>query len=611
MKLLSGSMLVALFWSGAAEAASFQDGRSAYNANRVAEAERIYAAVIADQDASTRERSGAARELGRIAWLIDRDLARALAHLDRAIAAGEEGCAAAALEVRFLREAEQAGRAVEAAARLVPVCEDPAEADALRLHAARAGLDVAAGLHGAGRTAALATVEAELARLTETGRARLAASQVRLGLGLLRRDARTALEGWKGYFWLTDADAPQGLAAWRGRAAPAFEAALADGAAASDQAVLAELLVRAGFHIEARRLAADADLATRAASDPSYRRAAAYLRFRNGVDAVTQDLNRRLARGGSKAVAPYEKAVKALMVEALETVGVPFTPTAMTEQFGAYGTIGETSGYPSLHAGHLVQDERRPVSQYGRSGEIRFIGIDNMIANGFEGWLWDGAAQAGGWASDGATIVQVRPAYASGPLNAWLLTHDTPTRRRADTRLPDLERRDVEALGSTSAAYLPGLEARLERQAILQILERTSNPGQTESERRAAFLEEYARAVAQHSIFIHEGRHVLDQASAGRLSSEELEYRAKLSELALADYPRLALAAIDADTIGSDAPHGKANTRIMQAYGAWLAAHAAEVPGYDATRPALAQLDSLSDEQIRAVARPLDPWAAS
>ena len=102
---------------------------------------------------------------------------------------------------------------------------------------------------------------------------------------------------------------------------------------------------------------------------------------------------------------------------------------------------------------------------------------------------------------------------------------------------------------------------------------------------------------------------MLDQASRERLEDQDLEYRAKLSELALADYPRLALSSIDADTIGTSTAHGRANSRIMKAYGEWLAAHTAEVQGYDSSKPVLAQLDRLSDGQIRAVARSLDPWA--
>ena len=40
-----------------------------------------------------------------------------------------------------------------------------------------------------------------------------------------------------------------------------------------------------------------------------------------------------------------------------------------------------------------------------------------------------------------------------------------------------------------------------------------------------------------------------------------------------------------------------------------IAAHPDQVAGYDPARPALSQIDKLSDAQIRAVAASLDPWA--
>ena len=192
MKVLTGLTLVAALGAIVANATSFGDGKTAYNANLVAEAERIYAAVLADSAASAQDRSGAARELSRIAWLIDRDLARAEARLQTAFEAGDDRCATGVLLVRFLREADQAGRSVEAAARFEALCTIPEEADALHMQAARSGLQVASGLTGEARTAALNAVEAHLAALTETGRARLVSSQVRLGLGLLRRDTHQA-----------------------------------------------------------------------------------------------------------------------------------------------------------------------------------------------------------------------------------------------------------------------------------------------------------------------------------------------------------------------------------------------------------------------------------
>jgi len=614
MKLLSGSAALAtLLAAGAVHAASFQDGLSAYNANRVADAERTYAAIVADTAAAPRERADAARELGRIAWLVDRDLDRSLARLEAAAAAGDGACETGALQVRVLREALQASRAVEAAARFLPLCGDADEADDVRIQAARAALDAAAAARGDARRGYLAVARNQLDAMTEPGRAGLWANQARLGLGLLSGQPATALEGWRGYFWLPDdRDAPQALADRRGRVGGVFRAGLARDATAADQAALAELLMRMGFYREARWLAADADLATRAADDPAWRRTAAYFRFREGVDTATLAINRKLARGGSRGDDTYEREIRRLIATAMEDLAAEGDPrVALQAAFGLYGTVGETGGYPSMHAGHVVQDERRDVAMYGRRGDIRYLAVDNMLANGFETWLWDGRAATGGWAEGGQTIVQVRPEYAGGPLGAWELTYESPALRRYRERLIDLERRDAEVMARQAVAYLPALSQRLRRQAILQVLEKVSRPGMDAAERRRAFLEEYKRAVDQHSIFIHEGRHVLDGASGERLDSEALEYRAKLSELALADYPRLSLAAVDGDTIGTDAPHGKANARIMAAYAAWIAAHAAEVPGYDPGKPAQAQLDKLSDEQIRAVARSLDPWVSA
>jgi hypothetical protein len=596
----------------AASAASYLDGLTAYNGNRVAEAEHIYAAVLADGSASIKDRSAAARELARIAWLIDRDADRAVSRADTALAIGDRPCISAALQLRILREAGQSARAVAEAGRFVALCPaDPDDADKVREQAYRAGLDLAASQSGAERSATLEAVTAQLSQLSESGKAGLPANQATLALGLLRADAAQALAGWRGYFWLSgDKDAPQGLPSWAGRVAAAFEAGLKPGASAHDQAMLAELLMRTGFNAEARRLSADADLSRRAAVDPAWKRVAAYFHFRDQLDTYTLALNRSLARGGPKEAGPYLNEVQRLVAEAAQALGVPATLESMTEQFGLYGTVGETGGYPSMHAGHVVQDDKRSVDQYGRHGEIRFIAIDNMVANGFESWLWDGRAAAGGWAADGV-VAQVRPGYASGPLGAWSLVQDTPARRRAVADLPDLERRDREIIARQPVAYLPGLSHRLETQANAQILARarTLAGGGGEADLRRAFLQEDKRAVDQHSIFIHEGRHTLDHLADKTLTSTQLEYRAKLSELALADYPRLPLSAIDSDTIGTDTPHGNANSEIMKAFGAWVTAHAGEVAGYDPAVPALLQLDKLTDEQIRAIARSLDPWA--
>jgi hypothetical protein len=149
-------------------------------------------------------------------------------------------------------------------------------------------------------------------------------------------------------------------------------------------------------------------------------------------------------------------------------------------------------------------------------------------------------------------------------------------------------------------------------QVAAQIGERARSVAGAGGDLKRAFLAEYWRASFQQSIFTHEGRHALDKSlvtGLARFNDTNLEYRAKLSELALADYPRLALVNIDADTIGGSTAHGKANGKILAAYGEWIGAHKAEVKGFDPALPPMVQIDRLTDAQIRAIARSLDPLA--
>jgi hypothetical protein len=280
--------------------------------------------------------------------------------------------------------------------------------------------------------------------------------------------------------------------------------------------------------------------------------------------------------------------------------------------YGLFGRWGETDGHESIHLGHAIQRDRRLIEQYGHRAEVTFIALDNMLANGFNSWLWDGAAAAGGWTEEGPVIVQVRPEYVSTPLSAWSQLSGGAARERLLDRARERSRADLEALLGKEVAYVPGLSDRLKIQLADQIVTQARTKAGTGGDLRRAFLAEYWRASFQQSIFLHEGRHALDRTlvrGIARFDDANLEYRAKLSELALADYPRLALFNIDADTIGGDSGHGIANALILKNYVDWMRRHAGEISGYDPRLPPLVQIDKLSDAQLRAVARALDPIA--
>jgi hypothetical protein len=288
----------------------------------------------------------------------------------------------------------------------------------------------------------------------------------------------------------------------------------------------------------------------------------AYAATLQRLRAITDDHYRKAATGDESERA-FNKAVRAAI------------PKDAGRRFGVVYTLGETDNVVGMHYGHRVLDERRSVEQYGQKGSMRFVLLDNMVANGFMVWIRDGKTGTGGW-NEKDVIYQVRPMYANGPVSAWLRLTDPERRAKDDREIADETRRHS----------LRGVELRMERQ-YLESLPRE----------RDAFIERYRREEFDHSIWAHEGRHAIDHTVFDIDDAEELEYRAKLSEIAFAASPRMPFAGGILSTVGGNTPHGKANQRVLEGI--------QRVTKLED----LTQLDTLSDEQLRAAARALDPLA--
>lgn len=579
----------------------------AYSQNRVAEAEAVYRRIAADPAASAADKAEAHRQLGRIAWLVDGDSGRALAEVKAAFAVGDDRCSSGRLTARILNESGRGEALLRQTAGLAAACDEPGEADEIRLSAAAAAI----GLGADGRKDALPAAAALIAETGEDSRSSLPARALALHLSLLQGDPAGALQAWRDYFWLSGTDVPQGLAAAFPEGASIFLRGLAPGSTPEAKLRLVELLVHAGFARQAESFARSNRLAQLAPREAAWRRASAYFEARRALEAALLNSNRRVARGGSSA--DMEELLKGFETRLMAAAGISGDRReGLLRAYGLYSQWGETDGHPSIHLGHAVQRDRRRVEQYGHGAEVAFIALDNMLANGFNSWLWDGAAAAGGWTEEGPVIVQVRPEYTSTPLSGWSLHSGGARRQRLLRRAPERTRTDLEALREAEVAYLPGLADRLSLQVADQVGRRARALAGTAGDLRRAFLAEYWRASFQQSIFLHEGRHALDRTlvrGLARFFDDDLEYRAKLSELALADYPRLALFQINSDSIGGDSGHARGNRRVLQGYVDWIRAHPGEIAGYDPRRPPLVQLDKLSDSQLRAVARSLDPIA--
>ena len=237
------------------------------------------------------------------------------------------------------------------------------------------------------------------------------------------------------------------------------------------------------------------------------------------------------------------------------------------------------------------------------------MSVDNMLANGFESWLWDGGPMVGGWQANGI-IVNVRPAYVKSPLRAYGQTQDSAARRNLITGERQRAKDDLVKLKARPVATLEGVSDRLQLQLVDRVMATARSKSGDDAGLRRAFLAEYSRANFDQSIGTHEGRHAIDEllGLSTKVEQPVLEYRAKLSELGLTPYPRMALRNLDLNLEG-DGPHDQAGAKIFDEYRRWMEAHSDQVMDYDPAVPALAQLDKLSDGQIREIARGLDPLA--
>lgn len=599
----------------AASAPDYQAARDLYDQGEIAGARKAFAEVLDDGSASSKERAASARGLARIDWLIDGNAPAAISRLNQALSLSDEECETRIYLARVLRESGKQPEAV-AISQETKACTERSSLDELLTERAHAYL--AEGKPTQARQA--------LDQLSALGRLLPQANSLMLEAALLNDDAARAFDAWKGYFWLTSAVAPPAFEKEPVRAI--FAAGARSGAGVKAACRLLDLLTRAGFDEAASAFVRGRKLDVAARGDPICRKAGVYLDFREELTAFLTAQNRKMAlmsvsdKTGMQKIADEmgkfltdiagnaAAKLKGLVPERKGDGPVEI----VTDAFNLGYTFGFTSGYPSVHLGHVVLNETRKVQQYGRTATLNFRIYDQMIANGFQSWLWDGSKQTGGWGSSGS-IVQIRTPYALSTIKWAAIATDSASRAKAEADAREHSAKDPALLATAQSvgkkvAYLPGLADRLKLQSIDQIVKGLGKVPKEDLPRRFAARE--SELTVLHSIWIHEGRHALDgkYLKNRNFSQADLEYRAKLAEILLAEYPRMAFGSINDSLVNSETPHGEANTRIMTAYADWIASHGKDIRGYDPTAAALTQLDKLSDSQLRAVAADLADFDA-
>ncbi|HET8624213.1 MAG TPA: hypothetical protein VFM14_11660 [Gemmatimonadales bacterium] len=598
----------------------FVRAERAFMQHELAAAEKAYREVMAE-DTVTDHRIEAAATLANIAWRVHQDTGSANRWLARMPL--PRGRFATVRERVLMRLAfgNAAGAQAAAEKRLPSAITASERQEAVSLKA-RAVIEPALTARLAGQPiprrdqAAIEARVSELLPLVEGAPGLLEPARLLLAGAILSANGPAALTAWRSYYLVGTGDSASAPLAAPRQALDTLLPRLRRGLA-SPEITLATVRALAGsrWFAAAAALALGSDQAAMDSMPADVAEVIAYARFVADVQRTTDEYYRRTLLGTSDSAAWRSALVYrgARLWPRLVWTGPPpvydaaALATELARRFGAIVNVGTTAGYEDLHYGHSVLDARREVRQYGREATVRFVALDALVSNGFQSWAWNGRAGHGGWAN-AEMIVQVRPLYAVEPLEVWGALHDSTGRREEALRIASDSAADLARARTTAVAYFPGLAARLERDGRRALLDSLAGAGLTGTELEAAFTRELGSATVESSIFAHEGRHAIDAADPD-LSTEEREFRAKLSQVAFAPYPRLAFDGIVDANLGDRTPHGQANRRVLEGVLAWMNVHAGDVTGLDRSRPLLLQLTKLSDQQLRAAVRSIDPLA--
>jgi len=439
-------------------------------------------------------------------------------------------------------------------------------------------------------------------------------SQFQTFLALFAGNGPAALRAWHSYYRIAPGATVNETLAAPARTLNRLLPTFTENADATTRREVVEALAQSRLFAEAAVLA----LQWKLESDDALLDLIAYARWTNQLERELGKEYRQRAMG--KNYRDYKRSVEKIMTTQAEalwkqlhwrTPPKRFTIGRFTRELGArYGAVFRLAYPDAVSFAHCVGERSVTVEQYGHKKVMRFIELDSVVSNGHYDWVTGVQGSGfGGWAESSPNrFYEVR---TDRSVIAWKQATDPELLRLDHEQLARWEREDAEKAKTHSAGYFPGLALRLRLNSSEKLLQSLKARGLRDAELRAAFIQQYAEAVQASLLVAHEGRHVIDMRNPLRLwKLEDLEFRAKLSEVAFAPNPPLTLGTgtIFNDGIdGGSHPHSRANQRVMKGLLAWLQSHAAEIPALDRSQPLLPQFDRLTDDQMRAAIRSMDP----
>jgi hypothetical protein len=276
------------------------------------------------------------------------------------------------------------------------------------------------------------------------------------------------------------------------------------------------------------------------------------------------------------------------------------------KNFGARGFTGGTANYKGyvLCLGHIVNQEKARVEQYGYKPEFTYTQVDMMTSNGYSSWFWENKA-SGGWATDNE-IIRVREVYLDRPFVEWNSVTDSITKKEIEEENKEFINFDK---SHDMLQQAKGLEQKLNYDASKDLYDKLYDKGLRNNDLKLAFLSTFESYRIQATIIAHEGRHSIEKKympeQFEKWDNEEREFHAKLSQIIFASEPRYELAGM-VSGIG-ESGHDKANKRITDIAVSWIKNNKEKVIGFSEQKSEFSQIYLMTPEQIKECYRQADP----
>lgn len=553
--------------------------------------------ILQARQSSPKDLARAYRTLATRDWQFYRNYRLAVKHIDSALQQSTDSPTAYTLLSDIETGAGHGKASLSAAGKALSSARTSAEWQSAALVYARAVY--ASSLHSRHRDTALLSKAGNLlvSVLDQMPGHPQAAKQL-IGIGILKKDGPLVLTGWNAYFHFSGEST---VWDYQQKNATILSALLPHWNGITDNEKIAAALADSRFYEYANLLAT-----------PAQREIKAYATFLQKAGTLITDYYQQLALKKSND-SLFEQQLLSYCSQLLQQLQLPPGKAPLTYEsflelvqprFGTTGYLGFSSGFSSkeICLGHIVNITHKEVLQYGYKGALTFIETDLMTSNGFSDWFTEGKSRNGGW-SVNDTIYQVREAYVRDPMNAWTMMTDSSIRKE---RLAPFE--NVMASNDT-ATILTGINARMRMDALDSLYASLYQQGLRDRALQVAFMHAFEQKQQDASIFAHEGRHSIDQIyfknDFDKAPAKEREYRAKLSEIACADFPVYLLGKI-ISKVGPTG-HGQANLMILNNTLDWMSRHQQDIKGYNPALPAIKQIYLLSESQISNCFREIDP----